>query len=62
MNILELVRIKSGDGRRWVESWTKDYHSGHRGLIGFAIEVDDIEAVLSRVDEIRIFKFQRQSH
>ena len=41
----ELVRIKSSDGGGWIESWTKDYHSGHRGLIGFAIEVDDIEAV-----------------
>ena len=39
----ELVRIKSSDGGGWIESWTKDYHSGHRGLIGFAIEVDDIE-------------------
>lgn len=40
----EFVRIKSKDGGGWVESWTEQYHQGHRGLIGFALEVDDIEA------------------
>lgn len=40
----ELVQIKSQDGGGWIESWTKEYHSGHRGLIGFALEVEDIEA------------------
>lgn len=40
----ELIKIKSVDGGGWIESWTEDYHRGHRGLIGFALEVDDIEA------------------
>lgn len=40
----ELVKIKSNDGGGWLENWTKDYQRGHRGLIGFALEVDDIEA------------------
>lgn len=45
----ELVRIKTKDGGGWVESWTKDYHNGHRGLIGFALEVDDIEATYEKL-------------
>ena len=45
----ELVKIKSKDGGGWVESWTEDYHSGHRGLIGFALEVDDIEATYQKL-------------
>lgn len=40
----ELIQVKSISGGGWVESWTMDYHSGHRGLIGFALEVDNIEA------------------
>ena len=45
----ELVKIKSKDGGGWIESWTEDYHSGHRGLIGFALEVDDIEATYQKL-------------
>ncbi|CAM4474073.1 VOC family protein [Paenibacillus tarimensis] len=41
----EFVRIKRRDGGGWVENWTEQYVQGHRGLIGFALEVDDIEAV-----------------
>jgi len=40
----EFVRIKTQDGGGWIQSWTEKYHSGHKGLIGFALEVDDIEA------------------
>ena len=40
----EFVSIKTQDGGGWIKSWTEKYHSGHRGLIGFALEVDDIEA------------------
>ncbi|KAA0955917.1 VOC family protein [Sporosarcina sp. ANT_H38] len=39
----EFVRIETQDGGGWIQSWTEKYHSGHRGLIGFALEVDDIE-------------------
>ena len=45
----ELIKIKSKDGGGWIESWTEDYHSGHRGLIGFALEVDDIEATYQKL-------------
>jgi hypothetical protein len=45
----ELIKIKSLDGGGWIKSWTEDYHSGHRGLIGFALEVDDIEAVYQKL-------------
>lgn len=40
----EFVRIKTQDGGGWIRSWTEKYNNGHRGLIGFALEVDDIEA------------------
>lgn len=39
----ELVHIKREDGGGWVQEWTKKYNEGHRGLIGFALEVDDID-------------------
>lgn len=46
---LELIRIKNKDGGGWIQSWTEEYNHGHRGLIGFAIEVEDIEAVYKRL-------------
>ncbi|KAB2334545.1 VOC family protein [Cytobacillus depressus] len=39
----ELVRIKAKDGGGWIKDWTTKYLDGHRGLIGFALEVNDIE-------------------
>jgi hypothetical protein len=48
----ELVRIKQRDGGGWVQSWTEQYNKGHRGLIGFAIEVSDIEATYERLREL----------
>lgn len=39
----ELVQIKTKDGGGWVRDWTSKYVNGHRGLIGFALEVDDID-------------------
>ena len=45
----EFIKIKSKDGGGWIESWTQDYHSGQRGLIGFALEVDDIEATYQKL-------------
>lgn len=45
----EMVRIKNKDGGGWVPSWTEAYHNGHRGLIGFALDVEDIEAVYKRL-------------
>ena len=41
---LEMVRIKKVDGGGWIPKWTEKYLKGHRGLIGFALDVDDIEA------------------
>jgi hypothetical protein len=40
----EFVNIKKQDGGGWIQSWTEKYHDGHRGLIGFALEVSDIDA------------------
>lgn len=45
----ELIQVKTKDGGGWIKSWTDDYHSGHRGLIGFALEVDDIEATYQKL-------------
>lgn len=41
----EFVRIKKKDGGGWLQDWTSKYLAGHRGLIGFALEVDDIDAI-----------------
>lgn len=48
---LELIKIKAKDGGGWIESWTEDYLDGHRGLIGFALEVDDIDETYSQLIE-----------
>ncbi|URN93859.1 MAG: VOC family protein [Candidatus Pristimantibacillus lignocellulolyticus] len=45
----EFVRIKRKDGGGWIQDWTTKYNNGHRGLIGFAIEVDDIQATYSKL-------------
>ncbi len=45
----EMVRIKNKDGGGWVQSWTEQYNNGHRGLIGFALDVNDIDAVYKRL-------------
>ena len=59
MNILNWLKsIKDGGG--WIESWTEDYHSGHRGLIGSALEVDDIDAIYQKLIR-RIFEYQCQN-
>lgn len=50
----ELIRIKSKDGGGWIESWTEDYHKEHRGLIGFALEVEDIEATYQSLNRQNI--------
>ncbi|MFJ7735880.1 VOC family protein [Lysinibacillus sp. NPDC097287] len=39
----EFVSIKTNDGGGWLKDWTLKYLDGHRGLIGFCLEVDDIE-------------------
>ncbi|MFJ7950905.1 VOC family protein [Lysinibacillus sp. NPDC096418] len=39
----EFISIKTNDGGGWLKDWTMKYHDGHRGLIGFCLEVDDIE-------------------
>lgn len=46
---LEMIRIKNKDGGGWVQSWVEEYNHGHRGLIGFGIDVDDIGAVYKRL-------------
>ncbi|MGM9987917.1 MAG: VOC family protein [Bacillaceae bacterium] len=45
----ELVRIKRKDGGGWIKDWTTKYLNGHRGLIGFAIEVEDIEETYQKL-------------
>lgn len=52
----ELVRIKSKDGGGWLPQWTAKYNEGHRGLIGFCLEVNDIQAVYQalRQKEVQI--------
>ena len=45
----ELVRIKNSDGGGWIQNWTEQYQRGHRGLIGFALEVDNIDATYRRL-------------
>ncbi|GGH23822.1 hypothetical protein [Paenibacillus segetis] len=39
----ELVRIKTKDGGGWIADWTTKYLAGHRGLIGFGLEVENID-------------------
>lgn len=50
----ELVRIKRQDGGGWIEDWTDKYNEGHRGLIGFALEVEDIEKTYQRLLDQKI--------
>lgn len=45
----ELVRIKKNDGGGWIREWTDQYLQGHRGLIGFALEVDNIEETWQKI-------------
>ncbi|MGE8203088.1 VOC family protein [Heyndrickxia sp. NPDC080065] len=47
---LEMVRIKTFDGGGWISNWTKHYHHGHRGVIGLALEVDNIEEVFHELN------------
>lgn len=50
----EMVRIKKNDGGGWLENWTEAYNHGHRGLIGFALDVEDIDAVYKRISDLNI--------
>lgn len=50
----EMVRIKKKDGGGWLQSWTEEYNRGHRGLIGFALDVEDIEAVYKRLLNLKV--------
>ena len=45
----ELVQIKAKDGGGWIKDWTTKYLDGHRGLIGFALEVDDIDETYQKL-------------
>lgn len=45
----ELVQIKSNDGGGWIKDWTVKYLNGHRGLIGFALEVEDIDETYEKL-------------
>ncbi|WP_051507221.1 VOC family protein [Saccharibacillus sacchari] len=46
---LEMVHIKRPDGGGWVADWTKRYLEGHRGVVGFALDVPDLDAVYERL-------------
>lgn len=50
----EMVRIKKRDGGGWLEGWTEAYNHGHRGLIGFALDVEDIDAEYKRLSDLNI--------
>lgn len=50
----ELVRIKKPDGGGWVKSWTDQYNKGHRGLIGFALDVHQIDEEYKRLIKKKI--------
>lgn len=45
----ELVHIKARDGGGWIKEWTAQYLDGHRGLIGFALEVEDIDKTYQKL-------------
>lgn len=45
----ELVQIKREDGGGWINEWTKQYNEGHRGLIGFALEVGNIDEIYQKL-------------
>ncbi|MGN1400997.1 MAG: VOC family protein [Bacillus sp. (in: firmicutes)] len=45
----ELVQIKTKDGGGWIKDWTTKYLNGHRGLIGFALEVEDIDLTYQKL-------------
>lgn len=45
----ELVSIKTKDGGGWLQDWTMKYIAGHRGLIGFCLEVNDIEEAYQKL-------------
>ncbi|MEO3946887.1 VOC family protein [Gorillibacterium sp. CAU 1737] len=51
---LELVRIKRPDGGGWIPEWTQRYLAGHRGLVGLAIDVEDIEAVYRKLRDAKV--------
>jgi hypothetical protein len=55
---LELVRVKTKDGGGWVQEWVQKYCDGHRGLIGLAIDVENIDNVYEKMikDGIKITK------
>jgi hypothetical protein len=48
------VRIKRPDGGGWIPEWTRQYLDGHRGLIGFALEVENIDEVYRSLQEKQI--------
>lgn len=45
----ELVQIKREDGGGWINKWTEKYNEGHRGLIGFALEVENIDETYQKL-------------
>ncbi|MFC3746518.1 VOC family protein [Paenibacillus sp. GCM10012306] len=50
----EFVRIKAKDGGGWVQEWTTKYLAGHRGLIGFALEVENIEDTYHKLRSLSV--------
>lgn len=51
---VEFVRIKRSDGGGWIKEWTDQYLQGHRGLIGFALEVDNIDETWQKIHNLHI--------
>ncbi|UQZ35884.1 hypothetical protein C2I18_21515 [Paenibacillus sp. PK3_47] len=50
----EFVRIKKPDGGGWIPEWTRQYLGGHRGLIGFALEVENIDELYRTLQDKQV--------
>lgn len=50
----ELIHLKNKAGGGWKSEWIDQYNNGHRGLIGFCIDVADIEKEYDRLTKAGI--------
>ena len=47
----ELIRITNNDGGGWKPEWVHAYNTGHRGLICLMIDVNNINAIVQRLQK-----------
>lgn len=45
----EMIRLLKEDGGGWKSEWVEQYNQGHRGLICLMFDVDDIDALYTRM-------------